>query len=126
VSCRVWSIVSAYVIFFFSSRRRHTRFSRDWSSDVCSSDLDLGVQQEVRRIEAAFYQHSAALILLPEQVEMFVSVDGSDFELVGTATHALPIDQYGAIQRDFVAEVAPRPAPYLGLAAHPIGHPPDT
>src|SRR5690606_40944381 len=27
------------VSFFFSSRRRHTRFSRDWSSDVCSSDL---------------------------------------------------------------------------------------
>src|SRR5690606_8976948 len=29
------------VFFFFSSRRRHTRFSRDWSSDVCSSDLKL-------------------------------------------------------------------------------------
>src|SRR5690606_39774910 len=29
--------------FFFSSRRRHTRFSRDWSSDVCSSDLGLRV-----------------------------------------------------------------------------------
>src|SRR5690606_41099343 len=29
----------AHVLFFFSSRRRHTRFSRDWSSDVCSSDL---------------------------------------------------------------------------------------
>src|SRR5690606_30702809 len=27
--------------FFFSSRRRHTSFSRDWSSDVCSSDLVL-------------------------------------------------------------------------------------
>src|SRR2546422_10751982 len=27
------------VCFFFSSRRRHTRCSRDWSSDVCSSDL---------------------------------------------------------------------------------------
>src|SRR3989449_3135448 len=27
-------------VFFFSSRRRHTRCSRDWSSDVCSSDLD--------------------------------------------------------------------------------------
>src|SRR2546427_3190307 len=26
--------------FFFSSRRRHTRFDCDWSSDVCSSDLD--------------------------------------------------------------------------------------
>src|SRR2546430_7274965 len=28
-----------YVLFFFSSRRRHTRFDCDWSSDVCSSDL---------------------------------------------------------------------------------------
>src|SRR3989449_6098160 len=28
-----------FVFFFFSSRRRHTRCSRDWSSDVCSSDL---------------------------------------------------------------------------------------
>src|SRR5690554_3398336 len=28
-------------IFFFSSRRRHTRCGRDWSSDVCSSDLHL-------------------------------------------------------------------------------------
>src|SRR5690606_12845819 len=30
---------SRLFLFFFSSRRRHTRFSRDWSSDVCSSDL---------------------------------------------------------------------------------------
>src|SRR5438270_2735514 len=28
-----------YLLFFFSSRRRHTRFDCDWSSDVCSSDL---------------------------------------------------------------------------------------
>src|SRR2546429_416204 len=28
----------AFLFFFFSSRRRHTRCSRDWSSDVCSSD----------------------------------------------------------------------------------------
>src|SRR5437868_15132378 len=28
-----------FVFFFFSSRRRHTRSKRDWSSDVCSSDL---------------------------------------------------------------------------------------
>src|SRR5256886_16480547 len=28
--------------FFFSSRRRHTRFDCDWSSDVCSSDLGIG------------------------------------------------------------------------------------
>src|SRR3989449_7257215 len=31
----------SFRFFFFSSRRRHTRCSRDWSSDVCSSDLEL-------------------------------------------------------------------------------------
>src|SRR5690606_39753164 len=31
--------LTSSVDFMFSSRRRHTRFSRDWSSDVCSSDL---------------------------------------------------------------------------------------
>src|SRR5216684_5325527 len=33
--------------FFFSSRRRHTRCSRDWSSDVCSSDLTLAPTESV-------------------------------------------------------------------------------
>src|SRR2546429_4950194 len=33
------SVSRRLVFFFFSSRRRHTRCSRDWSSDVCSSDL---------------------------------------------------------------------------------------
>src|SRR5712691_12260713 len=37
--------------FFFSSRRRHTRFDCDWSSDVCSSDLLLG--QDGIDVEAA-------------------------------------------------------------------------
>src|SRR5690606_41195172 len=42
LSCRVWECW-----FFFSSRRRHTRFSRDWSSDVCSSDLVWTAQARV-------------------------------------------------------------------------------
>src|SRR6266536_1111449 len=32
-------MVDLFFFFFFSSRRRHTRSTRDWSSDVCSSDL---------------------------------------------------------------------------------------
>src|SRR5690625_7438651 len=32
-------MIFMFVAFFFSSRRRHTRWPRDWSSDVCSSDL---------------------------------------------------------------------------------------
>src|SRR5690606_40222823 len=39
-------------LFFFSSRRRHTRFSRDWSSDVCSSDLAALGLQGVTAIDA--------------------------------------------------------------------------
>src|SRR5690606_10955633 len=38
-----------FCCFFFSSRRRHTRFSRDWSSDVCSSDL-LPVRRRARPV----------------------------------------------------------------------------
>src|SRR5207247_4056628 len=34
-----WDSHDACPLFFFSSRRRHTRSTRDWSSDVCSSDL---------------------------------------------------------------------------------------
>src|SRR5207249_5567282 len=37
--------------FFFSSRRRHTRSKRDWSSDVCSSDLRTGLPSEYLRAE---------------------------------------------------------------------------
>src|SRR5205807_6820330 len=33
--------IVCYCFFFFSSRRRHTRLQGDWSSDVCSSDLEL-------------------------------------------------------------------------------------
>src|SRR5256885_13221598 len=33
------SVVDSFGLFFFSSRRRHTRLQGDWSSDVCSSDL---------------------------------------------------------------------------------------
>src|SRR5688500_19580044 len=36
------------VIFFFSSRRRHTRLQGDWSSDVCSSDLNRVSTQDRR------------------------------------------------------------------------------
>src|SRR2546422_10854020 len=35
--------------FFFSSRRRHTRCSRDWSSDVCSSDLLDALGRDAKR-----------------------------------------------------------------------------
>src|SRR5699024_12109777 len=39
--------------FFFSSRRRHTRSKRDWSSDVCSSDLRIGPAPNIATIYPA-------------------------------------------------------------------------
>src|SRR6266446_7409548 len=44
-------MVDIYLIFFFSSRRRHTRLQGDWSSDVCSSDLERAEKREHGGIE---------------------------------------------------------------------------
>src|SRR5712675_2606346 len=52
--------------FFFSSRRRHTRCSRDWSSDVCSSDLLFA------RSLAQTYQGSPAESFMPPMPTPFL------------------------------------------------------
>src|SRR2546429_8353225 len=44
------------MVFFFSSRRRHTRCSRDWSSDVCSSDLLRQMPQAEQEYREAWLQ----------------------------------------------------------------------
>src|SRR2546427_5947227 len=44
---------TASLVFFFSSRRRHTRFDCDWSSDVCSSDLAPEFQLDVKQLARA-------------------------------------------------------------------------
>src|SRR5207249_5798578 len=48
----VFSVI--LIFFFFSSRRRHTRSKRDWSSDVCSSDLVSTARHQ--RLELAPYK----------------------------------------------------------------------
>src|SRR6266702_5744137 len=50
-------------VFFFSSRRRHTRWPRDWSSDVCSSDLENSakeVKAAIRGVVAGYKQIEVA------------------------------------------------------------------
>src|SRR5258707_5921872 len=60
---------STRCVFFFSSRRRHTRYWRDWSSDVCSSDLNgqrTGRKKPRGRLDAAladrFHQAKAMVV----------------------------------------------------------------
>src|SRR5215469_10411051 len=64
-----------YFFFFFSSRRRHTRSLRDWSSDVCSSDL-LGLA-EVQRLLDELEQFAPATVrnVVPKPVTLVLLTD---------------------------------------------------
>src|SRR5437868_10307638 len=50
-------------MFFFSSRRRHTRSKRDWSSDVCSSDLNSDQLAGITHEDCANYSRELGTIL---------------------------------------------------------------
>src|SRR5699024_11248645 len=66
--------------FFFSSRRRHTRSKRDWSSDVCSSDLAPDVQ---------------TTLLLCAKVEVFIFGGGDgDASVFHFLDHGVDIIQF--------------------------------
>src|SRR5207247_2245802 len=56
--------------FFFSSRRRHTRSTRDWSSDVCSSDLSLSNSLRVEQMERSKRFEAELLGLRQERDEL--------------------------------------------------------
>src|SRR3712207_9419239 len=68
--------------FFFSSRRRHTRYWRDWSSDVCSSDLALeaikeSIAEKRHQFDLAFEEKRKKLTQgdeLPPGVQKMVKV----------------------------------------------------
>src|SRR5882762_6273013 len=75
-----------FVLFFFSSRRRHTRFKCDWSSDVCSSDLearwtrallaDLERQAELapnREVVSVFFGGGTPSLMMPETVAALIA-----------------------------------------------------
>src|SRR2546430_4467407 len=57
------------IMFFFSSRRRHTRFDCDWSSDVCSSDLHLIGPAALAAVSTAGF-YVWVLLSLGEMVEV--------------------------------------------------------
>src|SRR2546421_7289675 len=87
---QTFALYIAMFFFFFSSRRRHTRSDRDWSSDVCSSDLCSTLFRNRQRVE--------------QQIRLlWVSVDiappkGKNF-LVSTAGGHRPGDQAGVCVR---------------------------
>src|SRR2546430_5282260 len=88
-ACR--AMVTTYtVLFFFSSRRRHTRFDCDWSSDVCSSDLDAKRARHLSRGDEYFGQGRYKDALIEYQnVLRFNASDSRAIERMGFAYHNL-------------------------------------
>src|SRR5207253_6292360 len=60
---------SRRLLFFFSSRRRHTRWPRDWSSDVCSSDLLAASKPGVEKVYALQAGREIRVIVAPGDVD---------------------------------------------------------
>src|SRR5947209_19620508 len=60
------------IVFFFSSRRRHTRDWRDWSSDVCSSDLTIAsgwrksTQRKPRAVSSSYSRLRSLFVPIPK------------------------------------------------------------
>src|SRR5215813_14511719 len=78
-----WKLVFYMLFFFFfSSRRRHTRCGRDWSSDVCSSDLDSALIAEYKR----YHEH-----VWPEIVDSIRESGIVDMEIYLLGTRMLMI-----------------------------------
>src|SRR5690606_40673754 len=86
----IWFTCS--VLFFFSSRRRHTSFSRDWSSDVCSSDLGAGFTGQ-RQCSGATRRRQASSARPAEEEHDFVG------GCLGNSPPRLPGDRRGEIGR---------------------------
>src|SRR5205814_5139885 len=59
-----------FILFFFSSRRRHTRCLSDWSSDVCSSDLGPRVKTKPRGDSFVIQKHRATRLHYDTRLEL--------------------------------------------------------
>src|SRR5699024_12011575 len=88
------------LLFYFSSRRRHTRSKRDWSSDVCSSDLKMKDEELTifrrRNIGFVFQNYNLLPILnVYENIVYSIEIDGGkpDTNFVKRIIHTLGLEQ---------------------------------
>src|SRR6266487_5508585 len=73
------------IVFFFSSRRRHTRWTGDWSSDVCSSDLAFAVARDV------MHHFAAAGGVTNMHGVLEVEMRGQRRQIVGVTIHVVAV-----------------------------------
>src|SRR2546430_10263306 len=92
--------------FFFSSRRRHTRFDCDWSSDVCSSDL-------VRRWLSQVGEYADDLLVLPPARIAPISLLPKVVASIRAAQDPLTLQDLAVNGNDLIA-AGVRPGPDVG------------
>src|SRR5690348_17443258 len=84
------------ILFFFSSRRRHTRWTGDWSSDVCSSDLALQMLEQ-RRLARDFAEDEMLHAAADNGVEDRIAAVGDRIDLDHFAVGAIAIDRKSVV-----------------------------
>src|SRR5690348_11166371 len=128
-----WSTGRVEVIFFFSSRRRHTRWTGDWSSDVCSSDLRTVPEVSGKVIEVGARDNQIVrtgdLLYRIDPTPFRIAVERAEAKLaaagqaVGASTAAVDAAQAQLVeeiaQRGNVREQAARVFELVRLAVYP-------
>src|SRR2546427_1077746 len=82
------------IIFFFSSRRRHTRFDCDWSSDVCSSDLSLVQRHSFRRTRLTAHRASRVVTVSAHSKKDIMELYGVPAERIAVVYNAVSSEFY--------------------------------
>src|SRR3989337_2276364 len=102
---------------FFSSRRRHTRCYRDWSSDVCSSDLSYGQRKPIHPLELGSVERYRFILspLLAPIIDSGAALGSTGLESTGNSL----IDVYPFI---VVAEDAWGDVAVRGMRSFKINH----
>src|SRR6266542_5847314 len=114
-----------HYIFFFSSRRRHTRCYRDWSSDVCSSDLRLVVntcrdvaQRQRARQHEPLLEDVRAAPERPDTIGLREELHDALAEISPTQAKVVVLKDALDLSFEQVAEVAEIPVGTANAYAH--------
>src|SRR5256884_3954076 len=106
--------------FFFSSRRRHTRCSRDWSSDVCSSDLLTVLQGQRVPGHPDFRQLPRLAKQRLDRLPLLLGEAERDAIVVGAEPVVLPFALFG--RRDIAKEMPALPTAGGGVRGQRGAH----
>src|SRR5699024_11225519 len=71
-------VALVFRVFFFSSRRRHTRSKRDWSSDVCSSDLNKTFASPLAICPGSYSENKLMFLNQSSSITIFPTISNAE------------------------------------------------